>query len=303
MEALKRKLNSRRGASILLALLFMLMCILVAASVVMAAASNAGKIKSNKEEQQKYLTLSSAVNLLVDELQSVEYVGGYVYSYDAKTMIRGSDGNLYKPGTSGIPGDPGETEEVTVSTYNYTLRPGKWQYQQAPSPSPNPAIKVDDWGENCMREVLPLNDYLNYLFLTEFKEKYKEKHESGSTYKTDYYYKLDPELPDSEPEHEYTLTLTLKKGDSVDLSNQQVKIDVEMLEDGRIELTATLRENGSDTQYQMVAMLRTRSGKWPVNVMSLTAPKSGYNPFDPVRWELAYIYKVNDKVVDPDETP
>lgn len=82
MEALKKKWHSCQGASILLALLFLLVSMMVGASVVMAAASNAGKIKSNKEEQQKYLTLSSALNFVVDELVSVEYVGQYVYDED-----------------------------------------------------------------------------------------------------------------------------------------------------------------------------------------------------------------------------
>ena len=79
MEALKKKWNSCRGASILLALLFMLVCMMVGASVLMAAASNAGKIKSNRDEQQKYLTLSSALNLVIDELANVKYVGQYEY--------------------------------------------------------------------------------------------------------------------------------------------------------------------------------------------------------------------------------
>lgn len=53
MKTLNRKLHSQRGASILLALLFLLACMMVAASVLMAAASNAGKIRSNYEEQQR----------------------------------------------------------------------------------------------------------------------------------------------------------------------------------------------------------------------------------------------------------
>ncbi len=77
MKRVKEKLKSRRGASILLALLFLLVCVLVAMSVLMAAASNAGKIRSNREEQQKYFTLTSALNLIVDELEAAEYQGNY----------------------------------------------------------------------------------------------------------------------------------------------------------------------------------------------------------------------------------
>ena len=78
MKRVVEKLKCRRGASILLALLFLLVCVLVAMSVLMAAASNAGKIRSNREEQQKYFTLSSALNLVIAELEGAEYQGNYM---------------------------------------------------------------------------------------------------------------------------------------------------------------------------------------------------------------------------------
>lgn len=307
MEALKKKLNSRRGASILLALLFMLMCILVAASVVMAASSNAGKIKSNKEEQQKYLTLSSALNLIVDELQSVEYVGGYTYDVKtteipATTETPGPD----EPSAADESDEPATSPEPTIeiTTYTYTLQPGDLQYQQAPSPSP--ALSVDDWGDlHKMGNLLPMDDYLDYFFAKEFSNKYHDKEDIGTTYETYYYYKCDASLPSTDgttpPGNKYTLTLTVNDNNLGDLSKQQVKIDVEILEDGRIELTATLWEkptadgNLKPTNYKMVAALTTQSGEWPVKVINLTA-KEEKNPFDPVRWKLAYIYKVKDKV-------
>ena len=77
MKRLRKKLHSERGASILLALLFFLVCMMVGASVLAAAASNAGKIRSNRTEQQKYLTLSSAIRLICDELEQAEYRGTY----------------------------------------------------------------------------------------------------------------------------------------------------------------------------------------------------------------------------------
>lgn len=82
MRALKAKLNSRRGASLLLALLFFLIALLVGASILMAAASNGGKAKSNRDEQQAYLTLSSALQLVVDDINGATYSGKYRYSDD-----------------------------------------------------------------------------------------------------------------------------------------------------------------------------------------------------------------------------
>lgn len=75
----RRKVHSQRGASLLLALLFLLLCAMVGASVLMAAAANAGKHRSNLDEHQTYLALSSAVSLLCDELNAAEYRGQYKY--------------------------------------------------------------------------------------------------------------------------------------------------------------------------------------------------------------------------------
>ncbi len=86
MRTLQAKLNSRRGASLLLALLFFLIALLVGASVLMAAASNGGKLKSNVDEQQAYLTLSSAMQLVVDELDGSTYSGKYLYSWTTRTQ-------------------------------------------------------------------------------------------------------------------------------------------------------------------------------------------------------------------------
>ena len=77
MNKLNRKLRSQSGASILLALLFLLTCMMVAASILMAAVSNAGKIRSNYDEQQRYLTLSSALRLVAGEIEEATYTGDY----------------------------------------------------------------------------------------------------------------------------------------------------------------------------------------------------------------------------------
>ena len=77
MKRLSKKLRSESGASILLALLMFLVCVMVAASILAAASSNAGKARSTQAEHQKYLTLSSALRLICDELERAEYIGKY----------------------------------------------------------------------------------------------------------------------------------------------------------------------------------------------------------------------------------
>lgn len=94
MKRLRKKLHSERGASILLALLFFLVCIMVGASVLAAAASNAGKIRSNQTEQQRYLTLSSAIRLVADELKQAEYTGKYkVWEWTETVTEKDGEGN------------------------------------------------------------------------------------------------------------------------------------------------------------------------------------------------------------------
>ena len=85
-DRFRRKVRSQRGASLLLALLFLLICAMVGASILMAAAANAGKHRSNLDEHQTYLALSSAVSLLCDELAQAEYRGQYSYWEETKTQ-------------------------------------------------------------------------------------------------------------------------------------------------------------------------------------------------------------------------
>lgn len=95
MERLRKKLRSERGASILLALLLFLVSIMVGSSVLAAGVSNAGKIRSNQAEQQKYLTLSSAIQLVADEITKAEYKGKYtVWEWDEVATVKEVDDSV-----------------------------------------------------------------------------------------------------------------------------------------------------------------------------------------------------------------
>ena len=120
--ALKRKLQSQRGASLLLALLFLALCSLVSATILMAAVSNAGKARSNLREHQSYLALSSAVDLICDEIVRSEYQGRYHYEEEIiETPVE----------------DP-ETGEETIETtikYHFTQREGSCTHKGADTES------------------------------------------------------------------------------------------------------------------------------------------------------------------------
>jgi hypothetical protein len=94
MKQLLRKLKSERGASILLALLFFLICGMVSSSILMASVSNAGKIKSEEKEEQAYLAVSSALQLVCDDLANSQYYGQYIYQENS--MASGGVEKVYK---------------------------------------------------------------------------------------------------------------------------------------------------------------------------------------------------------------
>jgi uncharacterized protein (UPF0333 family) len=70
MQALTKKLQSESGASILLALLLLLVAIVVSAVIVVSALSAMQSLDQDRSEQQVYLEVSSAAELVRDELEN-----------------------------------------------------------------------------------------------------------------------------------------------------------------------------------------------------------------------------------------
>ena len=75
-----------------MALLFLLICAMVSSSVLLSSVSNAAKHRSNLEEHQTYLDLSSAVSTLCDELNQAEYRGRYQYWETQEVIPNPEDG-------------------------------------------------------------------------------------------------------------------------------------------------------------------------------------------------------------------
>jgi len=65
---LSRKLRDETGASFLIALLVFLICAVVASVIVMSASGNVERIQQHREEEQAYLTMSSAAQMLQKDL-------------------------------------------------------------------------------------------------------------------------------------------------------------------------------------------------------------------------------------------
>ena len=64
MKRLAQKLQDRRGASMLMALLLFLVAAIVSAVIIAAAVSARSRVASDRAQQQTYLTVSSAAELL-----------------------------------------------------------------------------------------------------------------------------------------------------------------------------------------------------------------------------------------------
>ena len=94
MNKLQRKLRSRTGASMILALLFLMFCSFVGGSVLVSATANAYRV-THLEEQQAFLDQRSAALLLSDELQVAEGKRFRLYILDADKHIEEGFVNQY----------------------------------------------------------------------------------------------------------------------------------------------------------------------------------------------------------------
>ena len=68
MFAMKRKLSSKSGASMLLAMVFLMFCLFIGGSVLAAATANGSRVEHLKNDQQNYLSQRSAMLLMADLL-------------------------------------------------------------------------------------------------------------------------------------------------------------------------------------------------------------------------------------------
>ena len=70
--ALRKKLNSKTGASIMLGLMFFLLCFFVSAVLIASAAVNVSRASMQRKEQQAYLSINAAAGLLQSEMAKIQ---------------------------------------------------------------------------------------------------------------------------------------------------------------------------------------------------------------------------------------
>lgn len=100
MGALKRKLHSRSGATLLMALLLLLVAVMVSTVIISAANTATASLKTRRDNQQAYLTVSSAAEYLRDSLLGEPgYSRSFVRYYYSNPDIE-SDFSHEVPGTT-----------------------------------------------------------------------------------------------------------------------------------------------------------------------------------------------------------
>lgn len=226
---------------------------LVGASVLMAASSNAGKLRSNREEQQKYLTLSSALTLLCGELESVEYCGTYRYQREEVfTDVIGEDGKL----------------EEKFDHYKHT-------YEQKKS-----ELRVEPASKWALNEVLPLYSDLDRMFAGMF-----EVPASLRNPVDEYSYTA---LSADQLQNPYVVTLAANADEGTYGGlTEKVRITAEMNARCEITLTATFE---ADDSYIMQAVLKPNAEPENLFFLKVHRADDGYET-EPMKWALEYIIK------------
>ena len=67
-QAIKKKLRSNEGASLMVALLFFVMCATVGSIILTAATASSGRLAKIRQDDQTYYATSSAAELVVDQI-------------------------------------------------------------------------------------------------------------------------------------------------------------------------------------------------------------------------------------------
>ena len=76
MNLLQKKLNSKRGASMILVLSLFLICVMVSSVILAAASAGISRNAQRVEQQTGYLAISSASDLIIEELRTLGVYAG-----------------------------------------------------------------------------------------------------------------------------------------------------------------------------------------------------------------------------------
>ena len=150
MKRIREKLSKTRGASLIFALMVLLLCAFAGAAALTAAASNAGRYTHAEQDQQKYLSVASAMNLLCDKLEgpklvfTLQRIETCDWSYNEGQLMEGkpeydfSDIQMVWEGEEDFIKDFLPQEQLETSCKNLFINefiPSDWQYNKDESNS------------------------------------------------------------------------------------------------------------------------------------------------------------------------
>lgn len=87
MNAVKRKLNSKSGISLAIALVFFLLCAMVGTVVLSAASASASSTARERQLYRETAALTSAAELLSKDLQKMTFTGSYTRTETVTTTV------------------------------------------------------------------------------------------------------------------------------------------------------------------------------------------------------------------------
>lgn len=284
MTLIKKKLSSQDGASILLAMLLLLLCIMVGSSIMAAAMSNAGKNKGNREAQQEYFMVKSAIELVCGELKNIEYKGEYKYSGEKiKCTHCGLDNatDLLHNHTDPYYILTYEMQKKTLSgTFNLPLK-----------------FKED------------LGDDLNRLYAVPFKkapaalgEEVYQRTYTINPSAPSFKFELDGTTLKKKQTEPYNFSIQVKKPDDTLANDYTVNVKVEIIEsDLSLKITAEIGGTGSNKgSNKMEALMNPTFSTFTVPTDSDLSPGEtaiiDYRSATPLKWTtVKYIRKAVDK--------
>lgn len=132
-----QKLHSDSGKALLFALLFFLLCGMVGSTVLMAASSDAGKLRSSRVEQQRYFALTSALRLIADQIEKLQYTGR---APDTEQTVAGPPSYTYREYTQ----ETGSLDNNELPSALPLLKELDWLFAQSFPTAPGGGSPGDD---------------------------------------------------------------------------------------------------------------------------------------------------------------
>lgn len=131
MGTIRKKLNSENGATLVMAMVYMLLCIVIGSMILSSGSTAMGQVHHLRGEEQSYLNVLSAAELIKDELQATFFVEEHIIithtescdTTDApeQTLITYPHTNALTAELQVIYGDPSAEETFTIEASNLKL--------------------------------------------------------------------------------------------------------------------------------------------------------------------------------------